>query len=140
MTLKKPGYCCCASDSAAKALKALLSEEPEILEVEWTHRHYVEDDEYILYGDDIPAFLKREIAKPIIRWEETKKNGTLVLGYEILPNKYFYRYEPPPAAEDMLAEFWRLEEEADCCFKGWGGDERADRTRSRTELLWFLPR
>jgi Di-haem cytochrome c peroxidase len=39
-------------------------------EVDWTHRHYVKDDEYIPYGEDIEAFLKREIAKPIIRWED----------------------------------------------------------------------
>jgi type I restriction enzyme M protein len=37
-------------------------------EVEWTHRHYVQDDEYIPHGEDIEAFLEREIAKPIIRW------------------------------------------------------------------------
>ncbi len=47
-----------------------------------------------------------------------------MLGYEILPNKYFYRYEPPPAAEDMLAEFWRLEEEAELLLQRLGGDER----------------
>jgi hypothetical protein len=35
----------------------------------------VQDDEYIPHGEDIAAFLKREIAKPIIRWEETKKDG-----------------------------------------------------------------
>jgi type I restriction enzyme M protein len=35
------------------------------------------------------------------------------LGYEILPNKYFYRYEPPKPAKELLAEFWRLEKEAE---------------------------
>jgi type I restriction enzyme M protein len=30
-------------DSAAKKLKAVLGDRPEILSVEWTHRHYVED-------------------------------------------------------------------------------------------------
>ena len=58
--------------------------------MEWTHRHYVKDDEYIPHGEDIEAFLKREIAKPIIRWKDSPQ-----LGYEILPNKYFYRYRPP---------------------------------------------
>ncbi|HEV8718025.1 MAG TPA: class I SAM-dependent DNA methyltransferase [Candidatus Binatia bacterium] len=77
-------------------------------EVEWTHRHYVKDDEYIPYGEDIAAFLEREIGKPIIRWEDSPQ-----LGYEILPNKYFYRYQPPTSAKDLLEEFWRLEKEAE---------------------------
>jgi type I restriction enzyme M protein len=88
----------------------------ETLAVEWTHRHYVQDDEYIPHGEDIEAFLKREIAKPVIRWEETKKPARL--GYEILPNKYFYRYQPPTPAKDLLAEFWRLEKEAEKMLEG----------------------
>jgi type I restriction enzyme M protein len=97
-------------DNAAKKLKALTASRdgPEIIAVEWTHRHYVKDDEYIPHGEDIEAFLKREIAKPIIRWEDSPQ-----LGYEILPNKYFYRYEPPTPAKDLLAEFWQLEKEAE---------------------------
>jgi type I restriction enzyme M protein len=87
-------------------------------EAEWTHRHYVKDDEYIPYGEDIEAFLNREIAKPIIRWKETEKNGKTILGYEILPNKYFYRYQPPTPAKDLLAEFWRLEKEAEKMLEG----------------------
>ena len=97
-----------SKDNAAKKLKAALGDRPEILSVEWTHRHYVQDDEYIPHGEDIEAFLKREIAKPIIRWEDSPQ-----LGYEILPNKYFYRYQPPTPAKDLLAEFWRLEKEAE---------------------------
>jgi hypothetical protein len=27
------------------------------------------------------------------------------MGYEILPNKYFYRYQPPPPAKELLEEF-----------------------------------
>ena len=95
-------------DNAAKKFKALMEDKPEIVSVEWTHRHYVKDDEYIPHGEDIEAFLKREIAKPIIRWEDSPQ-----LGYEILPNKYFYRYQPPTPAKDLLAEFWRLEKEAE---------------------------
>ena len=56
------------ADSAAKELKAALGDQPAILSVDWTHRHYEQDDEYIPHGEDIAAFLKREIAKPIIRW------------------------------------------------------------------------
>jgi type I restriction enzyme M protein len=90
----------------------------EILSAEWTHRHYVEDDEYIPFGEDIDAFLKREVAKPIIRWEETKKDGKPIFGYEILPNKYFYRYQPPTSVNDLLDEFWKLEKEAEKMLEG----------------------
>ena len=55
----------------------------------------------------------REIAKPIIRWEDSPQ-----LGYEILPNKYFYRYQPPKPAKELLAEFWRLEKEAEKMLEG----------------------
>jgi len=101
------------ADSAAKKLKAALGDKPEILSAEWTHRHYVQDDEYIPHGEDIEAFLKREIAKPIIRWEDSPQ-----LGYKILPNKYFYRYQPPTPAKDLLAEFWKLEKEAEKMLEG----------------------
>ena len=77
------------------------------------YRHYVQDDEYIPHGEDIEAFLKREIAKPIIRWEDSPQ-----LGYEILPNKYFYRYQPPTPAKDLLAEFWKLEKDAEKMLEG----------------------
>ncbi len=100
-------------DSAAKTFKAALDGRPEILSVEWTHRHYVQDDEYIPHGEDIAAFLKREIAKPIIRWQDSPQ-----LGYEILPNKYFYRYQTPTPAKDLLAEFWKLEKEAEKMLEG----------------------
>lgn len=106
-------------DNAAKQFKALMEGKPEILAVEWTHRHYVQDDEYIPFdaagepGDYIPAFLQREIAKPVIRWQDSKQ-----LGYEILPNKYFYRYQPPRPASELLEEFWRLEKEAEGMLKG----------------------
>lgn len=80
---------------------------------EWTHRQYVKDDEYIPYGEDIETFLTREIAKPIIRWADSPQ-----LGYEILPNKYFYKYQPPTLAEELLEEFWRLQKEAEALLKG----------------------
>lgn len=101
-------------DNAAKQFKALMADSPEILTVEWTRRHYVQDDEYIPYDptsnpdEYIPAFLKREIAKPIIRWQDSPQ-----LGYEILPNKYFYRYQPPRPASELLEQFWRLEKQAE---------------------------
>ncbi len=100
-------------DNATNTFKDALGTRPEILSVEWTHRHYVQDDEYIPQGEDIEAFLKREIAKPIIRWEDNPQ-----LGYEILPNKYFYRYQPPMPTKELLAEFWRLEKEAEKMLEG----------------------
>ncbi len=103
------------ADSAVKKLKTALGDRPEILSVEWTHRHYVQDDEYIPHGEDIAAFLKREIAKPIIRWADSPQ-----LGYEILPNKYFYRYQPPTPAKELLTEFWKLEKEAEKMLEGLG--------------------
>lgn len=100
-------------DDATKKFKALVDGGTEVLAVEWTHRHSVKDDEYIPHGEDIDAFLKREIAKPILRWEDSPQ-----LGYEILPNKYFYRCQPPAPAKDLLAEFWRLEKEAEKMLEG----------------------
>ena len=102
-----------AKDHASKKFKATFEDVQEILSVEWTHRHYVQDDEYIPHGEDIEAFLKREIAKSIIRWEDSPQ-----LGYEILPNKYFYRYQPPTPAKELLAEFWKLEKQAEKMLEG----------------------
>ncbi len=96
------------TDNVAKKFKAAMNDRPDILSVGWTHRHYVQDDEYIPHGEDIDEFLEREIAKPIIRWKDSPQ-----LGYEILPNKYFYRYQPPTPAQNLLDEFWKLEKEAE---------------------------
>ena len=57
-------------DTAAKKFRAFMVDKPEILSVEFTHRHYIQDNEYIPFGEDIAEFLEREIAKPIIRWQE----------------------------------------------------------------------
>lgn len=109
-------------DSPVRKLKALLEDVgglTAVKSVEWTHRHYVKDDEYIAFeasGDPekyIPAFLKREIAKPVIRWKDSAQ-----LGYEFLPNKYFYRYQPPTPAAELLQQFWKLEEQAEALLKG----------------------
>jgi type I restriction enzyme M protein len=88
------------------AEKSLLS-NLSFWKAEYYHRHYVQDNEYIPYAEDIPAFLEREIGKPIIRWEDSPQ-----LGYEILPNKYFYHYQAPKPTEELLREFWALEQEA----------------------------
>jgi len=83
--------------------------------VEYTHPLYVDDHEYIAYGEDIEAFLKREIGKEIIRYADAPQ-----LGYEILPNKYFYKYEAPSSTEDILEEFWKLEAQAEEILKSMG--------------------
>lgn len=101
-----------------KEIKRFISSlEPDAT---FTHRYYVKDDEYIpcsASGDSneyIPEFLEREIEKEIIRWKDRPQ-----LGYEILPNKYFYQFEPPPKAEDLLKRFWKLEEEAEGLLKSF---------------------
>jgi type I restriction enzyme M protein len=73
------------------------------------------DDEYIpfnLDADDQQAyindFLHREIDYEIIKWEEADQ-----LGYEILPNRYFYEYEEPTPSKELIDDFWQLEEEAE---------------------------
>lgn len=78
-----------------------------VIEANFYHRHYVQDNEYIPHGQDIQAFLEREIAKPIIRWQDSEQ-----LGYEILPNKYFYHYQPPKPTAELLKDFWTLENTA----------------------------
>lgn len=102
--------------SRNKAIKAFINNLKS--EVEFTHRHYIKDDEYIPYGENIEAFLEREIKKPIIRWEDAPQ-----LGYEILPNKYFYQYQPPKPAEELLKEFWVLETEAEGILAQLGASE-----------------
>ena len=84
-------------------------------EAEFYHRHYLADTEYIPFDatqtdktEHINQFLAAEIDYPIIRWEEVEQ-----LGYEILPNKYFYQYVEPTSSEQLLNEFWALEKQAE---------------------------
>lgn len=101
------------TDSATKKFKELMTDVTDVVSVEWTHRHYIKDDEYIPYGDNIQEFLEREIARPIIRWEDSPQ-----LGYEMLPNKYFYRYTPPTPTKNLLDQFWNLEKQAEKLLEG----------------------
>lgn len=87
---------------------------------EYYHRHYISDTEYIPYelsqSDKalyIEDFLSTEIDYQIIHWQEVEQ-----LGYEILPNKYFYNYVEPVASEDLINEFWALEKEAEELLSG----------------------
>lgn len=104
-----------SKEDIVNKFKKMFGSKPEILSVSWTHPHYVDDDEYIPFGVDINAFLKREIGKQIIRWKDSPQ-----LGYEILPNKYFYHYESPRPAKELLAEFWQLEKDAEIHLEKFG--------------------
>jgi len=79
------------------------------------HRHYIVDNEYIPFDRTaadktayINAFLAKEIEYEIIRWQEYDQ-----LGYEILPNKYFYKYVEPTSSDALIEQFWTLEGEAE---------------------------
>ncbi len=96
-----------------KAIKSFINGLE--INTEFTHRHYVSDNEYIQHGEDIEEFLKREIGKQITRWQDSPQ-----LGYEILPNKYFYKYKAPEKADIVLKEFWELEKEATKILVGLG--------------------
>jgi type I restriction enzyme M protein len=96
----------------AKTIKNWFKDQEK--EVNYTHRHYVEDKEYIPFkrtAEDkekyIEDFLKKEIEYRVISWNEYSQ-----LGYEILPNKYFYKYKEPVPSDQLIEEFWQLEEEA----------------------------
>jgi type I restriction enzyme M protein len=101
------------TDSAAARFKAVVGSTVSVTDVEWTHRHYVADDEYIPYQkgkapkEYIEEFLKREVARPIIRWSDSPQ-----LGYEFLPNKYFFKLRLPPPSQERLAELLSLQEAA----------------------------
>ena len=103
-------------DSAGKKYKALMAGKPKVLGVEWTHRNYVKDDEYIPFGEDIAEFLAREIDREIISWEDSPQ-----LGYEILPTKYFYRFKEPSPAKKLIERFWSLERQAERLLAGLSG-------------------
>lgn len=83
------------------------------------HRHYITDNEYIPFDrhqkdkeQQINDFLVREIEYEIISWVEYEE-----LGYEILPNKYFYKYVEPASSEKLIEQFWDLEKEAETLLK-----------------------
>jgi len=87
---------------------------------EYHHRHYISDTEYIPYDSCQPDksqciedFLTAEIDYQIINWQEVEQ-----LGYEILPNKYFYKYIEPTSSEKLINEFWDLEKEAESLLTG----------------------
>lgn len=100
-------------DKAAKDIKSWFKAQKTT--ATFHHRHYIVDNEYIPFDKKatdkeayINAFLAKEIDYEIIRWQEYEQ-----LGYEILPNKYFYKYQEPESSDTLIEEFWKLEEEAE---------------------------
>ena len=87
-------------DDSASLEKKFLHEHAAVESVVVEHPEYVEDFEYIPFEGDIETFLKREITTPLIRWAELPQ-----LGYEILPNKYFYKYVPPVSTKELMKSF-----------------------------------
>jgi len=82
---------------------------------DFKHRHYIVDNEYIPFDKNttdkktyIDKHLAKEIDYQIIRWNEYEQ-----LGYEILPNKYFYKYKEPESSNKLIEQFWILEKEAE---------------------------
>jgi type I restriction enzyme M protein len=87
---------------------------------EYHHRHYISDTEYIPYDLNqadknkcIEDFLAAEIDYQIISWQEVEQ-----LGYEILPNKYFYKYVELVSSEKLINDFWTLEKQAEDLLSG----------------------
>ena len=111
------------TDNAAKKFKALMADRPEILSVEWTHRHYVQDDEYIPHGEDIEAFLKREIAKPIIRWEETRRTGRRSSATRSCPTSTSTATSRPRPRPTCSPSSGGWSGRRRRCWKGWRSDE-----------------
>ena len=100
-------------DKAAKDIKAWFKAQET--RATFHHRHYIVDNEYIPFDKAatdkeayINTFLAKEIDYEIIRWQEYEQ-----LGYEILPNKYFYKYQEPESSDTLIEQFWKLEEEAE---------------------------
>ncbi|MDX9931886.1 MAG: N-6 DNA methylase [Bacteroidales bacterium] len=100
-------------DKTINELKAWFKDQD--VKADFYHRHYIVDNEYIPFDrtqDDkqayINAFLAKEIDYQIITWKEYDQ-----LGYEILPNKYFYKYQEPTPSDDLIKEFWQLEKDAE---------------------------
>jgi type I restriction enzyme M protein len=100
-------------DKTINELKAWFKEQDVM--ADFYHRHYIVDNEYIPYDSSqadktayINTFLAKEIDYQIITWKAYDQ-----LGYEILPNKYFYKYQEPTPSDDLIAAFWQLEKDAE---------------------------
>ena len=99
-------------DLAAREFTVWLKECE--LSATYNHRHYIEDAEYIPFEEDIEPYLIKELDKPIIRWDYAAKEGDKeILGYDFLPNKYFFKYSPPAPSDELINEFWKIEKKTE---------------------------
>jgi len=78
--------------------------------------HYIVNEKKLLFADKIICgcdLCSRFDLNPFaMSWQDSPH-----LGCENLPNKYFYRCQPPVPAKDLLAEFWKPEKEAEMMLK-----------------------
>ena len=74
------------------------------------------DTERVPLTEDVYAFFEREVAPHVPdAWINESKRDTRdgqvgVVGYEINFNRYFYRYDPPRALEEIDSDIRRIEE------------------------------
>jgi type I restriction enzyme M protein len=72
------------------------------------HRHYLEDAEYVTFGQELETHINREFKNPIIKWEDSAQ-----LGYEFIPTRFFYEPLMPVSSETLLSKFWQIEEKTE---------------------------
>ena len=87
-------------------------------EVEWTHRHYVKDDEYIPYGEDIETFLKREIGKT----DHSLGRQSSSLAMRFCPTNISIATSPQHRPKICWMSFggWRRRRRS--CWRGWNDE------------------
>lgn len=100
-------------DKTINEIKKWFKEQNK--EVEYNHRHYIAEIEYIPYDNTrtdkdiyLSESLIKEIGYKIIAWNEYEE-----LGYKFLPNKYFFKYKEPKSSKKLIKEFLELGERAD---------------------------
>lgn len=73
------------------------------------------DTEIVQWDEDIEDYMTREVwphipdAKAFFEEDLSKKSPVIRTGAEIPFTRYFYRYQPPTASEDLEARFMELE-------------------------------
>jgi len=100
-------------DKTLNEIKKWFKEQDKI--AEYKHRHYISEIEYIPYDKSsmdkntyISNYLIHEIGYEIIKWTEYRE-----LGYELLPNKYFFKYKEPESSDKLIKEFLDLDSKVD---------------------------
>lgn len=80
--------------------------------VQYKHRYYIVDFEYIPFSKHakdkmayINEYLLNELDYEIISWKEVGN-----LGYEIIPNNYFYVHAEPQKSQDILKKIKNMRE------------------------------